>query len=276
MPPCLGRSGSVRATSMPMLAGLRGGGPHLLTGDDPLVAVLHRLGLQTGEVGARAWLLNSWHQPCSPSRMRGTKHARRGRASRGTSSVGAASIIPSPDGGPRRRGHHRPCELVRLGAGPSATVWRRQHRMGESGTGETCPPSSRTVSCGSQLASSHASTPSISGSTAAGTGSVIGGAPGREGHCGFAQSRTKSSLRRSIVRSTNWPMASRPESSSVAASTLGPSVSSHEEAPRRVRDRAVRGRGCGGSPRRANGPGSHDGAELDASEKQSGQQRRGG
>ena len=56
MPVCFGDSGSVRAISMPEVADLRGGGPHLLPGDDPLVAVALGLALQAGEVRARAGL----------------------------------------------------------------------------------------------------------------------------------------------------------------------------------------------------------------------------
>ena len=55
-PLCLGRSGSVRADDLADVAVVRAGGPHLLAGDDPLVAVALGPGLQAGQVGAGAGL----------------------------------------------------------------------------------------------------------------------------------------------------------------------------------------------------------------------------
>ena len=54
MPWCLGTSGLVRAISMPMSAIWPPRRPHLLTVDDPLVAVLHRARAEAGEVAAGA------------------------------------------------------------------------------------------------------------------------------------------------------------------------------------------------------------------------------
>ena len=55
-PPCLDVSGSVRAIRIPYWTLLGAGGPHLLSGDDPLVAVAHRPGAEVGEIAARAGL----------------------------------------------------------------------------------------------------------------------------------------------------------------------------------------------------------------------------